>query len=264
MQISLVQLDPIWEDKPANFQKVWRLLEHSSPASGGMIVLPEMFSTGFSLDLSKTHTTGAGTEAAFCAELARQFGCCVVGGFVDATANRAGNFAAAFSPDGEIVRYQKRRPFTGAGEQECHAPGSSAVVFKWGGLTVAPLVCYDLRFPELFREALALGANAFIVIAAWPSRRTEHWLTLLRARAIENQAFVIGVNRTGKEPQFSYNGRSAIVDPQGALILDGGESECVVTAEIDPAAVDKWRYEFPAVRDFLRHEDAASTHSSDY
>ncbi len=251
MKISLVQCDPIWEDKPANFCKVRELLERSHPAPGGMIVLPEMFATGFSLDLSKTQAAGAGSEAKFCAELAREFGCCVVGGFVDSAGEHSGNFAAAFSPDGEIVRYQKRRPFTGAGEHECHAPGSTTVVFQWAGMTVAPLICYDLRFPELFRDAVRLGANAFIVIAAWPSRRSEHWLALLRARAIENQAFVIGVNRTGNEPQFSYNGRSIIVDPQGAVILDAGESECVATAEIEPAAADLWRTEFPAVRDFL-------------
>lgn len=251
MQILLVQLDPVWEEKFANFRKVRELLERSRPAPGGIIVLPEMFSTGFSLDLSKTHIAGAGSEAAFCAGLAVEFASCVVGGFVDSAGTGSGNFAAAFSPDGELVRYQKQRPFTGAGEHECHAPGSAAAVFRWGGLTVAPLVCYDLRFPELFRDAVRLGANAFIVIAAWPSRRIEHWLTLLRARAIENQAYVIGVNRTGNEPKFSYNGRSVIVDPHGAVILDAGETECVATAEIDPAAADSWRGEFPAVRDFL-------------
>ena len=251
MQISLVQLDPVWEEKPASFRKVRELLERSRPVSGGIIVLPEMFATGFSLDLSKTHGADAGSEAAFCAGLAKEFSCCVVGGFVDSAGNRPANFAAAFSPDGELVRYQKQRPFTGAGEHECHAPGVSAVVFKWGGLTVAPLVCYDLRFPELFRDAVRLGANAFIVIAAWPSRRIEHWLTLLRARAIENQAYVIGVNRTGNEPKFTYSGRSVIVDPHGAVVVDAGETECVATAEIDPAAADSWRAEFPAVRDFL-------------
>jgi len=251
MQISLVQLDTVWEDKPANFGKVRALLERSRPARGGIIVLPEMFSTGFSLDLSKTYISGEGTEAAFCAGLAREYGCCVVGGFVESAGSRAANFAGVFLPDGELVRYQKQRPFTGAGEHECHVPGSAAVVFQWGGLTVAPLVCYDLRFPELFRDAVRLGADAFIVIAAWPSRRIEHWLTLLRARAIENQALVIGVNRTGKEPRFSYNGRSVIVDPHGTVILDARETECVATAEIDPTVADSWRAEFPAVRDFL-------------
>ena len=98
---------------------------------------------------------------------------------------------------------------------------------------------------------LSLGATAFVVIAAWPSRRIDHWLTLLRARAIENQAYVIGVNRTGSEPKFAYTGRSVIVDPHGNIVLDAGENECVVSAEIDPALPAAWREEFPAVRDFL-------------
>lgn len=250
MRITLVQLDSVWENKPANFAKVRALLAQSPPAPGGMIVLPEMFSTGFSLDLSQTLKTGTGSEAAFCADLASAYGCCVVGGVLGECDGGARNLAVAFSPAGELVRYQKQRPFTGAGEHEKHIAGNSSAIFEWGGLTVAPLICYDLRFPELFRAGLLRGATAFVVVAAWPSRRIEHWITLLRARAIENQAYVIGVNRTGNEPKFAYSGRSIIVDPHGNIVLDAGEAECVVSTEIDPALPLAWRAEFPAVRDF--------------
>lgn len=249
MRVTLVQLDSVWEDKPANFAKVRALLAATPPVAGGLLVLPEMFSTGFSLDLSVTNRTD--DELAFCAALAREHGCCVVAGCLEAAGDRAHNLAAAFSPDGELVRYVKQRPFTGAGEDAAHVAGDAPAVFAWGGCSIAPLVCYDLRFPELFRAGLALGATVFVVIAAWPVRRIEHWLTLLRARAIENQAYVIGVNRTGNEPRFAYPGRSIIVDPHGNVVLDAGETECAVSAEIDPALPASWRAEFPAVRDFL-------------
>jgi omega-amidase len=251
MHITLVQLDSVWENKPANFEKVRALLAKAPPAKGGIVVLPEMFSTGFSLDLSQTLRTGTASETTFCADLAKTYGCCVVGGVIDEVGDRARNLAVAFSPDGELARYQKQRPFTGAGEHEKHTPGKTATVFDWGVLRIAPLVCYDLRFPELFRAGLALGATAFVVIAAWPSRRIEHWVTLLKARAIENQAYVIGVNRTGNEPRFQYCGRSVVIDPHGNVVIDAGEIECVATAEIDPSLPTAWRTEFPAVRDFL-------------
>lgn len=250
MRVTLVQLDTVWENKTANFEKVGNLLAAEPPEKGGLIVLPEMFSTGFSLDLSKT--LPAPTELEFCASLAKKHASCVVGGCLEPAANgRAHNLAAAFSPEHELARYVKQHPFTGAGEHDFHTSGHQTTVFEWGGFTVAPLVCYDLRFPELFREGLRLGATLFVVIAAWPARRIEHWLTLLRARAIENQAYVIGVNRTGNEPRFIYNGRSVIVDPHGTIVLDAGESEGVVSAEIDPELPKSWRAEFPAVRDFL-------------
>ena len=251
MRVTLVQLDSVWENKPANFEKVRALLKMTPPAEGGIIVLPEMFSTGFSLDLSKT--LAPNDEAAFTAALAKEHRCCVIAGCIQPAESRAYNIAAAFSPDGKLAHYIKQRPFTGADEHLAHIAGNAPVVFDWGGLKIAPLVCYDLRFPELFRAALTLGATAFVVIAAWPSRRIDHWLTLLRARAIENQAYVIGVNRTGNEPRFAYTGSSVVIDPHGNIVLDAGETECAVSVEIDPALPQNWRAEFPAVRDFLGH-----------
>ena len=109
------------------------------------------------------------------------------------------------------------------------------MTFEWGGFVVAPFVCYDLRFPEIFRAASRQGANLFVVMALWPAKRQQHWLTLLQARAIENQAYVIGVNRTGDEPKHSYPGWSVVVvDPQGVIIADAGERERILKAALDP------------------------------
>jgi omega-amidase len=254
MQVIAVQLDSVWEDPHVNCRKVDTLLAAAAPEPGALVVLPEMFATGFSLDVSKTCAAPAGGVAPFLSAMARRHGATVVAGVVSPGGSGcARNEAAVFSPEGELIaRYVKQRPFSGAGEDAVHARGEAPAFFQWAGLRVAPLICYDLRFPELFRAALRGGAEMFVVIAAWPMKRIEHWVALLRSRAIENQAFVIGVNRTGSEPNFQYCGRSIVVDPHGSVLADAGESECVLSTRIDPSAVRTWRSEFPAVRDFLR------------
>jgi len=251
MKIFAVQLDSVWEEPRANFEKVERLLGVTPPSAGALIVLPEMFSTGFSLDLSKTMQGAARETEEFLRMLATRHRATVLGGVVNPGPDGRGrNESVAFGPGGELrVRYVKQRPFSGAGEDAVHAAGNESASFSLRGFTVAPLICYDLRFPELFRAGVRRGADLFVVIAAWPVKRMDHWLTLLRARAIENQAFVIGVNRCGSEPKFVYPGRSVVVNPHGAIIADAGESETVLTAEIDHAEVQSWRAEFPALRD---------------
>ena len=251
MNIAAIQLDSAWEDPHANFAKVESLLAASPPAEGTLIVLPEMFATGFSLDLSKTMQGAAlGTED-FLRALAIRHRCPVLGGIISPGGHERGrNESVTFDAEGTLLaRYVKQHPFSGAGESEVHEAGNKSIVFRLGDFTVAPLICYDLRFPELFREAARLGADLFVVIAAWPIKRIEHWLTLLKARAIENQAFVVGVNRTGREPQFEYCGRSVIVNPHGEIIADAGTGESILMAEISHAEVSSWREEFPALRD---------------
>jgi predicted amidohydrolase len=179
----------------------------------------------------------------------------VIGGVINPGADGLGrNESVAFDADGTLLaRYVKQQPFSGGGESEVHEAGNKPVVFRLGEFTVAPLICYDLRFPEHFRAAMHRGADLFVEIAAWPVRRIEHWLTLLRARAIENMAFVIGVNRTGREPRYDYCGRSIVVNPHGEIIADAGADETVLTAQISHAEVAAWRAEFPALRDARRN-----------
>jgi predicted amidohydrolase len=148
-----------------------------------------------------------------------------------------------------LVRYAKRQPFSLGNELSVHAAGRQAKVFDWVGLRVGPLVCYDLRFPEVAREAVALGAEMLVCIASWPVARVEHWVTLLRARAIENQAWVVGVNRCGKDPHFTYPGRSVVVDPQGVVVADAADREGVLSVDCDAEVVRGWRGAFPALRD---------------
>lgn len=251
MKVHLVQIDSAWEDRAANYAKARRLIATASPQPGSLIVLPETFATGFSMNLAVTAEPEGGPTEEFLREMAVQHQSCVLGGVVTQTGEGRGmNQALAIAPDGTLLaRYTKNHPFSLGGEDKAHVAGSGVALFEWQGLRIAPLICYDLRFPELAREAMRARAEVMIYIAAWPVKRIQHWITLLQARAIENLAYVIGVNRCGSDPEFSYTGRSLVVDPHGVVIADAAEQERVVSTEIDPGVVRQWRAQFPALRD---------------
>ena len=255
MNVVAVQLDIAWEDKPASFARVRRLLEANRPRPGALVVLPEMFSTGFSMNVAGIHEGTDRPAEAFLKDLAREFNVCALGGVVNVGPDGRGlNQALAFAPDGrELVRYDKIHPFTLGEEGKHYTGGQSVRLFDWQNVSVTPFVCYDLRFPELFRAAARFKAQLMAVIANWPYPRDGHWVTLLQARAIENQAYVVGVNRCGADPKHAYPGRSLIVDPHGKIIADAGKPECVISAEIDPQIVETWRRDFPALQDMKAH-----------
>jgi omega-amidase len=261
MKVACCQLDIVWESKEANFAKVEAMIAAARLPARTLIVLPEMFATGFSFDLSVTAEPFGGATEQFLARLARSNSVYLVAGLIGCADAESANQAVLFGPDGTLkIRYSKIFPFTGAGEHTHHAAGSEVPVFDCNGFKTAMFVCYDLRFPELFRAAAVQGAELMIVIANWPEARIQHWITLLQARAIENQAYVIGVNRVGRDPRLSHPGRSMIIDPHGAILADAGEGESLVTADIDLGVVREWRRDFPALRD-IRLE-FLSEHSS--
>ena len=159
------------------------------------------------------------------------------------------NVSVTFSPEGErIGSYAKTHPAAIYGEQESYDAGNEVITFPLGGFTACPFICYDLRFPEIFRIGTQKGANLFTVIANWPAVRIDHWVTLLRARAIENLAYVVGVNRTGNDPSLEYCGRSIIIDPHGEILADAGDAETVISGELDLGAVEAWRKQFPSLK----------------
>lgn len=254
MKAHLVQLDIAWEDKAASHRRVDRLLQSVEVARGDLIVLPEMFDTGFSMHVERTHDADRATLD-YCATLATRMSAYVHGGrTVMHDDGWARNQAIVLSPEGRVVcEYEKIHPFSFGKETERFRGGHRVLTWDWptgdGGLKVCPAVCYDLRFPELFREGLGLGAEVFVVGANWPSARAGHWRALLAARAIENQAWVIGVNRAGRDPFLEYEGGSAVVSPTGVFVAEAGAKEMVTSCEIDPAAVRQWRAQFPAWRD---------------
>ncbi len=251
MNVHLVQIDSIWEDRSANHAKARQLIASADPSPGSLIVLPETFATGFSMNLAVTAEPEQGPTEQFLREMAAQYQSCVIGGLVTQRSDGRGmNQSLAIAPDGTLLcRYTKNYPFTLGGEKQVHVAGQGVCLFEWQGLRIAPLICYDLRFPELARDAIHAGAEVLIYIAAWPVKRIHHWISLLQARAIENLAYVIGVNRCGTDPDFTYTGRSIVVDPHGLVIADAAEQERVVSAKIDPAIVGQWRGQFPALKD---------------
>ncbi len=254
MEIIGCQLDLIWEDPEANYDKVRnQLADVESTAEDSLIILPEMFATGFSMNLEATveHGTPPASEA-FLSEIARAKNSAVMGGYATPSGSPdfGRNMLSVVDPEGgTLATYHKNRAFRYTCEADHYQPGTDITVFDWAGWKICPLICYDLRFPELFRRGTHRGAELITVIASWPEVRDDHWITLLRARAIENLAYVVGINRCGADPNLTYSGRSLIIDPWGKIIADAGREEGIVRAEIDLQAVRDWREEFPALED---------------
>lgn len=252
MNVLALQFDIAWENKSTNFHTVRRLLAGATPQKGTLVVLPEMFATGFSMNTTVITEPYGGPTEQFLADTAREFGVYLLAGAAMRSRDgRARNKALVFSPAGELVAfYSKMRPFSPGGESQHYAAGERTTAFRWGESWVAPFVCYDLRFPELFRAAAAAHRpELFAVIASWPEKRIAHWLRLLQARAIENQAYVIGVNRIGNDPFYHYPGRSVIVDYNGDFIAEAGEGEGCAQAVLDLENLRKYRHGLPFLDD---------------
>lgn len=258
MRAHLLQLDIAWEDKPESRRRADALLADARVGPGDLVLLPEMFETGFSMRLEQNADDGAG--AAWLAERARRHRVTLLAGITAALpGGRGRNRALAFSPAGdEIARYDKVHPFSFGREHERIDGGDHVVVFPWRDASgaevarIAPVVCYDLRFPELFRAARATGAEVFAVLANWPAERADHWRTLLHARAIENQAYVLGVNRVGADPNVKHHGGSLIVGPRGETVAEAGSAPCALSASLDLQVFREWRARFPAWADARR------------
>jgi omega-amidase len=251
MMVYGCQLDIVWENKPENFRRVELLLRKRRISPGSLVVLPEMFATGFSMNASCIAEPKNGLTTSFLRLLARKHRAFVLGGLVRrGTEHKTFNEAICLAPSGKCVaRYAKLHLFTPGAESAHYSAGDHLAMFRWANLKVAVFICYDLRFPEAFRLAGSLGAQVMVVIANWPKKRHSHWLALLRARAIENQVYVIGINRCGRDPKLGYDGGSLIIDPHGNAVASAGRQESVLAAKLDPIVLSRWRKEFPALKD---------------
>lgn len=248
MKVALLQMDIAWEDVAENHRRARRLLAEAAGNGARLALLPEMFSTGFSMNAEEIAQPPGGPSESFLREEARSLGLWILASVPEAGETMPRNMALVVSPDGSVTRYAKIHPFSYAGEHEHYAAGDRVVTVEIEGVRVTPFVCYDLRFPEPFRVAAA-DTDLFAVVANWPDQRREHWRTLLRARAIENQAYVAAVNRVGDGGRLHYAGDSAAVAPLGETLVEGDDRERVLLCEIDPAAVKKLRARFPALDD---------------
>jgi len=251
MHVVALQTDIVWEDKTANYDRVREMLERREGSEPDLIVLPEMFATGFSMNAASIAEPADGPTRDFLGEIAVHCRAHVLAGMVSRGGSGKGrNDAVLMDPSGqEVVRYCKRHPFSYSGEPDHYEAGDDLVVTDLAGWRLCPLICYDLRFPEDFRAAVRQGANLFVVIANWPAAREHHWRSLLVARAIEDQAYVVGVNRCGKDPKLPYSGASMIIDPRGDTVADAKDPEGPVEAALDLGLLRDYREQFPALND---------------
>jgi predicted amidohydrolase len=250
LNVTAIQMDLAWEDRPANYEHARRWAEKAAAGGAQLIILPEMFATGFSMNSAVTAEPADGPTPTFLRRLASDLEVTVIGGYVrQAEGGRAWNAALAVGPEGnDLAEYHKTHLVGILGEEEAHAAGDAPRPFTLGGVQAVCYVCYDLRFPELFRLT-AVETSLAVVIASWPEARQAHWDALLVARAIENQQFVIGVNRVGEGGGLGFTGGTAIIDPMGQTLAHGGDREGLVQASLDMAQVNEVRTRLPFLKD---------------
>ncbi len=252
MIVAGLQLDIVWESPDENFALAATLAERAVRSEARLLVLPEMFATGFSMDAAAV-APHAERIRAFLSDLANRHQVWVMGGYADPATGGDGarprNACSLYDPQGrEQLRYHKIHPFSLAGEHEHYDGGTALHTIEVEGCRVTPLICYDLRFPEPFRAAAA-STDLFCVIANWPAKRRDAWRLLLRARAVENQCYVLGVNRVGEAGGLPHSGDSALIDPFGAVLVGAQEVAAVIEGPVDPAAVATARAQFSFLAD---------------
>lgn len=252
MKVAAIQHDIVWEDAAATHTHVKGLVADAAAGGAELIVLAEMFATGFSMHPERIAEDEAGPSEQFLLATAAETRAHLLGSIAQRGADGAyRNNAVLAAPDGSVVRYAKIHPFSYAGEHERYAAGTEFVTVDVRGVRTSLFVCYDLRFADEFWDR-ALDTDLYVVVANWPTPRHEHWRALLRARAIENQAYVLGVNRVGaagRGRDLPHSGGSALIDPLGVTIFEGDTTEQVLVGEVDAAVVADVRARFPFLAD---------------
>ena len=246
LRVTLVQQPLLWREPAGNRERFEALL---LPLAGNtdLVVLPETFTTGFSMEVERLAEPAGGPTALWLRGLATRLGAAVTGSVITSDGGHHYNRLLWAEPAGELRSYDKRHLFRMAREHEHFTPGRLAWSVSWRGFSVCPLVCYDLRFPVYSRRRAQLDYDLLIYVANWPAARAFAWRTLLKARAIENQAYVVGVNRVGPDGQgLPYGGGSAVIDFLGRPLLQAGDTACVLTAELPAAPLQAFREKFPA------------------
>ncbi|NWF88534.1 MAG: carbon-nitrogen family hydrolase [Ignavibacteriaceae bacterium] len=249
MKISLVQFNPVWELKNANMVKLTSMLEKKS-ALGDLVIFPEMTLTGFTMNATKMFEDKNSESLKFFSRFSKSKNIHVLAGIIEKNKNNYFNSLVHFSSNGKLQQtYRKIHPFSFSDEDKYYKKGNNIVITKIKEWRIGLSICYDLRFPELFRLYAKKNVELIVNIANWPINRIEHWRTLLKARAIENQCYVIGVNRVGKDLKLNYNGNSSVFDPMGKEILAAANKEAIFSTEIDLDYVKEIRERLPFLRD---------------
>jgi predicted amidohydrolase len=248
LKVTLIQAKLAWEDIESNLagfdQTIDSVMEETH-----LIVLPEMFSTGFSMNAETLAQDMGGSAVKWLRSKSRQKQVDIVGSVMIKEDEKHFNRLLWVKPEGEIFVYDKKHLFRFAGEEKVYSAGDKNIIVDLHGWKISPFICYDLRFP-IWTRNIANRYDIAIFVANWPEKRSLHWNTLLVARAIENQCYVIGVNRVGTDGNgLSYSGYSSVIDPSGKILFQKSYEECVYTANLPYFPVQEYREEFPAWKD---------------
>lgn len=248
LNITLIQPDIVWEDKEANLQQYSQLI-NAIREKKQVVVLPEMFSTGFSMSPDRLAETMDGSSVTWMKQTAYEHKCILTGSLIIEDEGKYYNRLIWMQPDGKYGYYDKRHLFGYAEEDKHYNGGSRKLVTSVNGFRICLLVCYDLRFPVWSRNT-GDDYDVLIYVANWPERRSLAWKTLLQARAIENMSYVIGVNRVGKDGKdITYSGDSSVFNPLGEMIWQQSNSTAVYTVSVDKDLVTNTRNQFPFLKD---------------
>jgi predicted amidohydrolase len=248
LRIALVQTELYWEDIDANLEMFSRKLE-DLPADTDLVVLPEMFTTGFTMNAAAVAQKMSDSAVDWLKLQAQRLSAAITGSLVIEDRGGVYNRLVWAAADGKIFTYDKRHLFRYAGEHEVYQPGNSRLIVSLGQWQVCPFICYDLRFPKWTRN-LNNQYDLAVFVANWPAPRALHWRRLLQARAIENQSYVIGVNRVGTDGKgLAYSGDSAVIDPLGHVLFERQGTPCVKCVTLSYTRLKTYREEFPAWMD---------------
>jgi len=249
MKIGLIQYSPVWEDKETNKEKITPLLKDEN-SDVDLLIFPEMTLTGFSMRSEKFAEEIEGESFAYFTSLAEKFECDVIAGLIENKSGQYFNTLIHIEKSGKLKNhYHKIHPFSYSDEDKHFSAGDKPAITWLGDWKIGLSICYDLRFPELYRFYAKENVHLIINIANWPDTRIEHWRALLKARAIENQCFVAGVNRVGKDPELNYTGFSCVYDPMGKEIVAVENEERIIFAEIQKTEVEDVRGRLPFLDD---------------
>ena len=249
MNIGLVQYSPKWENPIGTIEQIEKLIEVSDLRETSLLVFPEMSLTGFTMNSKKFAEEMDGISFQYFMQLTRKLKKHIFAGIIEKDESNIYNSLIHFDDKGIIrIIYRKIHPFSFANEDKNYKAGIETITTKINGITFGLSICYDLRFPELYRQYGKNKVDVITNIANWPSARIDHWNILLQARAIENQCYMIGVNRIGTDSHLEYTGNSSAINPMGKILVRD-KSEKILSVEVTKDEVEKVRTEFPFLND---------------
>jgi predicted amidohydrolase len=248
LKVTVIQEELVWEDIEANIAVFDKKLD-TLRVKTDLIVLPEMFTSGFSMKAAELAQTMSGPAVTWLLEKADALQADIVSSVIIKEQNCFFNRLLWVKPDGRVMSYDKRHLFRMAGEDKVYTAGNQKLIIELHGWKISPFVCYDLRFP-IWTRNLNNVFDVSIFIANWPEVRAHHWKTLLRARSIENQCYTVGVNRVGTDGNnISYSGDSSIIDPLGNISFQSAFTSCIYTSVLSAATLGMVRKQFPVWMD---------------